>query len=375
MLQSIKKHLFICSTPFHLMTAINLSLTTLLDDEINLYILDHSDSSKMMYENALKISCFHQVFMLKTKKFNHHWTQKYKPTRYVIKGIEYFNHKRITANFLEDYTQYDKFWVAYMDRSSWLIFLTYKKVNPDLELFFIEDGMLAYRLLTVRQNRIDTILLHMIGFKSPFEEMKTLYVYEPRLAKNTLYPQIEIKPLPKINDKNIKNILNDILSFSSTDLELLEHKYIFLEAPYTSMRVYHYQLKIMKKLCKKMGDLFCIKLHPRTLFTDKNEDLCISNVKIPIEALCLNSDVSENVFISGLSTASVMPKLMLNQEPIVIFLYKILGLDKMTYSGDDYIEFMEAFSETYKNPNRVFTPSSIDEFEDIIEKLENKQDN
>ncbi len=41
----------------------------------------------------------------------------------------------------------------------------------------------------------------------------------------------------------------------------------------------------------------------------------------------------------------------------------------MTYSGDDYMEFMEAFSKTYKNPERVFTPTSIEELENILDKI------
>ncbi|MEA3521788.1 MAG: polysialyltransferase family glycosyltransferase [Campylobacterota bacterium] len=327
-----RKHLFICSTPFQLMAAINLSLTSLVNDEVTLYILDHSDSYNEMYNGAMQAQCFHQIFLLKTKAFNNHWTQKFKVTRYIVKGIEYINHKKIALNFIEDNTNYDKFWVSFMDRSSWLIFLTYKKVNPNIELFFIGDGVGGYRLLTVRENHLDKKLLHILGFKSTFEEMQALYVYEPDLAKNTLYPEIKINPLPKVCDNKIKDILNDILSFDVKDLELLRHKYIFLEAPYAQDKIYNHQLKIMRQLCEQMEDQFCIKLHPRTLMKEVDDQKCISNVTTAIEALCLNGDVSKNVFISGLSAASVMPKLMFDQEPVVIFLYKIFELDKLTFS-------------------------------------------
>lgn len=367
------KHLFVCSTPSQLINTINLSFTEFVKDKVTLYLLDHSDNYKEIYNKAIEAGCFHQVFLLQTKDFNNHWTQKYKVIRYIVKGIEYINHKKIALKFTEDNTIYDKFWVSFMDRSSWLLFLTYKNINPNIELFFIGDGVGGYRLLTVRQNYLDEKLLHIFGFKSPFEEMKALYIYEPSLAKNTLYPDIKVKPLPKISDKKIKNILNDILSFTIKDLELLKHKYIFLEAPYGSDKIYDHQLKLMKLLCKKMGDLFCVKLHPRTFMKEVGDQKCISNVTTAIEALCLNGDVSENVFVSGLSAASVMPKLMFDQEPVVIFLYKIFELDKLIFSGDDYIEFMEEFSKTHKNSNRVFSPRTIYELEDIIEKLNGKK--
>ncbi len=55
------KHLFICATPFHLMTAINLSMTNLANDEVSLYILDHSDSFTEMYNEAMKAQCFQMI--------------------------------------------------------------------------------------------------------------------------------------------------------------------------------------------------------------------------------------------------------------------------------------------------------------------------
>ena len=50
------KHLFICATPSHLVNTINIVLTKYTDDEITLYILDHSDNHKELYQKALTCS-------------------------------------------------------------------------------------------------------------------------------------------------------------------------------------------------------------------------------------------------------------------------------------------------------------------------------
>ena len=40
------KHLFVCSTPLQLMTAINLRVSELINDDVTLYILDYSHMMK-----------------------------------------------------------------------------------------------------------------------------------------------------------------------------------------------------------------------------------------------------------------------------------------------------------------------------------------
>jgi len=367
------KHLFICTTPLQLMTAINLRISELSDDEVTLYILDHTHLYKEMYEKISNSELFTSVQILKTRAFNKHWLQKYKITRYVIKAFEYLTYGKVASRFVDDRTVYDKFWVSFMDRSSWLIFLAYKKRNGALTLHFFEDGVGSYQLLTVSQNSLDKKLSHLLGVKSVFEEMKTLYLYEPTLAVNTLYPSIEIRQLPKIKGEKIKNLLNMTFSFEPSDLELLEKRYLFFDSPFPSESVHRKQLEIIDFFTKKLGDSFCVKLHPSTKLKESEQRIHTSDIKTSIEVLCLNRDVSDNVFISVLSTVGVAPKLMFGQEPVVIFLYKIITLDTLKHVGSHIFTFIENFKQTYSNPERIFIPESMQELEEILEKLELKK--
>ena len=126
------KHLFICSTPLQLMTAINIRVEHLGNEYCALYILDHSYNSKELYENILKENIFNKVYFLKTKKFNNHWMQN----NPLILILEYFIYKIFNKIFVKDATIYDQFWISSMHRSSWLIFLNYKKRNQKLILSF-----------------------------------------------------------------------------------------------------------------------------------------------------------------------------------------------------------------------------------------------
>lgn len=364
------KHLFVCSTPLQLMTAINLRVSELVNDNVTLYILDHSHMYEEMYKQISTVELFTKVVLLKTKAFNKHWLQKYKITRYFIKAVEYFNYERIAAKIVDDTTVYDKFWVSFMDRSSWLIFLSYKKRNQNLQLNFFEDGIGSYQLLTVKQNNLDKQLSHFLGNKTVFEEMKILYLYEPRLAINTLYPSVEIKALPKINDENSKKLINEVFSFEFSDLELLKNKYIFFDSPFPSANTHEKQLEMIDFFVEKFGDSFCVKLHPSTLLNNGGYKGHVSTVQTTIETLCMNSNVSNNVLISVISTVGIAPKLMFNQEPIVIFLYKIIKLDKIIHIGSELFEFIEDFEGTYSDSDRIFIPESMQELNDILVKIE-----
>lgn len=367
------KHLFICATPLQVMTAINLRVSELLNDDVTLYILDHSNHHKEMYKKASSAKLFKKVVLLKTKAFNKHWLQKYKISRYFIKAVEYLNYENIAAKIADDMTIYDKFWVSFMDRSSWLIFLSYKKRNKNLELNFFEDGIGSYQLLTVPQNSMDKKLSHILGFKSVFEEMQALYLYEPSLAINTLYPSVAIKSLNKITNTDMKNLLNEVFTFQSRDLELLENRYIFFDSPFQSDEVNKEQLEIIDFFMKRLEDSFCVKLHPSTLLNDEEYKGHVSTVRISMEMLCLNANVSDNVFISVLSTVGIAPKLMFDQEPVVIFLYKIISLGKLKHIGNDFFMFIEAFKDTYTNPDRIFIPESMQELEEILKSLDFKR--
>lgn len=366
------KHLFICATPLQFITIINLKVTNLVNDDVTLYILDHSHMHEEIYKKAYSSKLFTKVVLLKTTTFNKHWSQKQKITRYIVKAVEYLNHKKITANIVNDEMIYDKFWVSVMDRSSWLIFLSYRKRNSDLQLSFFEDGTASYRLLTVKQNQLDRQLSHLLGFNSVFEEMTELHVYEPNAIKNTLYPYVKVQALPKVVDDKTKRLISDIFSFEFKDLKLLTNKYIFFDSPFSTNEFYIQQNKAIDFFIKKLGNSFQIKLHPNTLLKEEVYGEYMSSVRTPMEMLCMNADVSQNVFISVLSTVGITPKLMFDQEPVVIFLYKIIKLDKMKYIGSELFKFVEDFENTYSDPGRIFIPESMEELEEILERLDSE---
>ena len=87
----------------------------------------------------------------------------------------------------------------------------------------------------------------------------------------------------------------------------------------------------------------------------------------------MNGNVSQNVFISVLSTVGITPKLMFDQEPVIIFLYRLVKLDKVQHISSEYFKFIESFANIYVKRNRIFIPESMQELEAILENLDSKR--
>ena len=116
-------------------------------------------------------------------------------------------------------------------------------------------------------------------------------------------------------------------------------------------------------------DIAIIKPHPR----QKNSTLSNSGIKVchnntlPWEIVCLNNDLSNKVQITIFSQACISPKLIFDQEPTVIFLYKLLpvGYD---YLGAGLLEFADSIGALYRDKDKYFIPESFEELHDYCQK-------
>lgn len=61
------KKLIICDTYFQLMIVVQMRLTIFRNDNVDLYISDHSNNSFSIYENIMKLDLFSHVQYMNTK--------------------------------------------------------------------------------------------------------------------------------------------------------------------------------------------------------------------------------------------------------------------------------------------------------------------
>lgn len=83
----------------------------------------------------------------------------------------------------------------------------------------------------------------------------------------------------------------------------------------------------------------------------------------PFEVSCLFQDMDRKVLISGFSVSLLNPKFIFDQEPCVIFLYRMFHLSPQVFCNLTDAEFDQAMRlmMRYRDPRRVMTPETPQE--------------
>ncbi|MDD2495186.1 MAG: hypothetical protein PHE29_08340, partial [Tissierellia bacterium] len=191
-----------------------------------------------------------------------------------------------------------------------------------------------------------------------------LLVFKPELMPKT---NIKIKKIPPLNikDVNFKTIINYIFGYKKW---IITEKIVFFEQPYNSTNLYNEIKKIADEI---LFENYIVKLHPRSKKDNYRYFNIYENNNIPWEIICLNNDIESKILISFYSTATITNKILFNKEPILIFLFNLPHLKEIHPLNDDTIKFITEFKKTYKDPNRILIPDSIDSLKISLETLLN----
>ena len=76
-------------------------------------------------------------------------------------------------------------------------------------------------------------------------------------------------------------------------------------------------------------------------------------------------DIDERLFISVHSTASYSAKMLYDKEPYLILFYR-LGERWVSQVNDDFEEFLEKFKNSYRDPEKVMIPETLEEFKECV---------
>ena len=124
---------------------------------------------------------------------------------------------------------------------------------------------------------------------------------------------------------------------------------------------------IYDNICNILGyDNVIMKVHPR----DKNNKSKIKkylHTSIPFEYIKLESNIERKLLITLSSTAVVMPKILFNQEPAVILLYKLFNLKLGERDTRDSL-YINCKS-MYQNKAKFLIPKNMEELKTSLVRL------
>lgn len=351
---------FLCSTPYHILLAINMSLSDFKNEKKVLVIFRRFKDSDRICKLLCQFSIFEEVLLLETHNFDGltHWNRRYRMFSFYRK----FNKMYPKYSFKE----FIFFSLDFLDVS--FIAKKISKINPSCKFAFAEDGIGSYL-----SNDIYTpsdrakFWLDKLNRKKFLDKIDTLYLKNPNLL--TVKSDFKIK---KMDDLAVNDVLfNDVITTIWPGAPLTQYDILFLQQPFSEdgrKLIGMQQDKALEVIWKSFSEKLTIKLHPRTIEYNKLDRVKYLKSEGLFE-LEIHQNYKVKVLIGVNSTALLTPYLLWKETTPIIFLHKLCGVDSFNVNMDKFIERFKV--EFEKSGGQLFAPESFESLIDILTSLLN----
>lgn len=360
----------VCWTPFQIINAINYKLNYEPNKDMDIYICLKFTGAQEVAECLKKFPYIHNVYVVNNIDYDScYGLQKkikiFQDLCFPIQAIE----NSVTPSIKLDDLNYEI--IASSGFLNFNIYFSTYFQKKGAKIVFFDDGIESYLEKNSKDNysKLYKICSNLTGNGGTNLKIKSLYVYCPDLVslKNPYCNIYQLPALTKLPDF-IKSDFNKMFYYRKWNIDY--HILLFDQLGTgdfqddNEMRLLQSEiLKSVEKFISAKNIL--IKLHPRTSQNPYNDNYQILQTSIPWEVIMLNEEVENKVLMSLSSTACFTPKLIFDEEPTVIFLYKIFL--KKDFKAFD--AFVQKVRKLYRNQERFFIPQSVKELTTILEKI------
>lgn len=355
-------YLYYCNSTYQLLNILNLhwhrnnGFESIDDYRADLIIQNSFDGADKIVEIIRKENIFENTVLI-DKTYNNGALHKiqtlldifspslYMKTKHGIRRSEIANHYDVLC--APKYTiLVDQIW----------------RLNKRAQLHLIEDGIGSYHLNLPFEPKSSMYRKVRNFLKcNRFEDYKYLYLVNRNmfLGKN----EDRVVELPKFN----KEYLNYVRTLFVPFYTGYEEKDIYWLSQFLNNEKFNKMVaEILEYLAEYKEDvLFC--QHPRTPMPNIHGFAQTDGRQIwELQVLSMNN-ISKKLFVSIHSTACFSAKMLFDEEPYIIMFYK-MGDKVVTHATDNFELAVNRFISSYKNPEKVMLPESMDELKNCIKK-------
>lgn len=369
---------YFCTSTFQLFPIIALAFYR--GEEADLYIDPQFQNAEVFAERINKNKLFCNVIVLNSQEIH----KKYLPAKNELlkhfqMAYSYLKVDEFAKEVLLDETTYKRMFIsssAYIPR---MIYFHFLKNHMNTELLYFEDGIGSYLGNTAYPTRnFDKWIRRLLFGKEAMNFNHEKYLFSPDFFSlmNSNHDEA-IKEIPAIiKNESLMHIFNDVFRFEKKHsvrervvlLDILK-SVIFTNNNFEKL------LLIYNLIFEKLGyDNVVIKNHPR----DKDGRIVKArycpNTDVPFESICMNTDMNQKVLVSYGTTAIGTPKILFNQEPYIVVLYRLV--ESKQVSGKRYDVSMNQFimkiKQLYTDKTKVIVPDNLNELASALDIIQEK---
>ena len=346
--------MYVCSSPFQIMTAIILAKEN--GEKADIYINGFFNQYEKYKEMLIASGVFRGVFTVPydvyVKYFNKNG--RFAPRLQALNNYLFPN--RIAESFISKGCFYKKIYSANRDIICRYVQFYHFKHKVSSELILFEEGNSVYTKNSVLQeNPSEKMLRKMLYGKKAVAPSK-LFLYSPNLfVALRKHSAFDVRSI-NVSDstvESLKGIFDDIERIPCGSAIIIDtHKSaIFGKKEKREIE------EMYNTIADKLNTIIYLKRHPREPEDSFNIGKLIDD-NIPFELLCTEAFASTYILISYISTALATPKLMFDKEPYILLLYRLVKSTVDVSTVDNYYHELKML---YTNPEKIFIPKTEEE--------------
>ena len=273
------------------------------------------------------------------------------------------------------------------------VFLLYywSKGKKDFKISFLDEGTGSYcytekqmmyskNLMGSRKDRLRKYLAEHSLSKRLIKYVDSIILYQPEMCRPDIHWK-KIK-LPAVNEQS-NPIMCDILRSSVKNLDMIHYmQYEKRNAIYLSTYSVEgapfdlISLKVLELMEYVFGEKRVVaKIHTGNTAHKENfaksfeKRLFVDREKYIFEGLYMQlPNRGKKLIVSCISTAAIYPKFMFDEEPYVIFTYRLY--DTYRQCGVERDDWMASkVIKAYSDKSKVMIPNSFDELRQMLKKM------
>ncbi len=350
----------VCDTAYQLLICLKIRYTMHSDDLVDVFVGEQFNDASEIVRRLRETDCFNVVYTYDPKYYEKNPQNKYA-------DIASFS-KRLKHMLGEQYQQIKNksYNIIYMSIISHMsAALTYQ--FKEAKVCYYEDGLGSYYIDMSKMDRNHRIIYSI--FRHPTSRLVPEYMLLNNMSfcvGSYQYPIREI-PAVKETDTEFWSTCGAIYNFHNDDY-YFSRKAIYLSQP--NDRGFRDYLSITQQVINILGkdtDNALVRLHPReNEFVDTDDNIDFDDHREMWELVCSRQITNSHILIGMYSTALYIPKLLYDKEPYVIFTFNLYPDFWEKYSKSQFMPIIERLIQSYSDPTRVKTPSSMDELDEIL---------
>lgn len=258
------------------------------------------------------------------------------------------------------------------------------KINESIEVEYVEEGERSYegigalnQVVVVGKWKEKIVQKYNVGMlwkKHRKNITNTIYLYRPERYVNN---KIIVKKIPVLSQDNpCYQILNKtIMHLDESHFIWYEKRSVCYFANYLVPNYedsYDFAYQIIDSIIKIVGEKQVI-LKPHTSstahrleFADQySDEIFVDRSVFLFEGMYTKADFTKKILIARTSSALLYPKVMFNQEPFIIFTYRLFNYYHQF--GDDLTDnYVKEMKKMYIDKSKVLVPNTLLEFEKML---------